>query len=241
MVAKKKNPTLWEKAKSQAKAKMGGKHSARAMQLATKIYKDKGGQYAGKKSSANSMSKWTKQDWTTSSGKPSEGKRRYLPKKAWSMLSEKEKAATNRAKAEGFKKGEQFVDQPKKIAGKVKVTRHLRKKKNGVSVIRQHSRSLKDPKGGLSAAGRAAYKKEGHNLKPGVMNYSKASDADKKRWISWASRFYKNPTGPMEKDGKPTRLALTAAAWGEKVPKNSSEAKAIYQKAVKRKQQFENQ
>ena len=31
------------------KHKMGGKHSARAMQLATKIYKDGGGTYEGKK------------------------------------------------------------------------------------------------------------------------------------------------------------------------------------------------
>jgi len=37
------NEALWEKAKSQAKAKMGGKHSARAMQLAGKLYREKGG------------------------------------------------------------------------------------------------------------------------------------------------------------------------------------------------------
>lgn len=142
-VAIKKNPTLWENAKSQAKTKMGGKHSARAMQLATKIYKDNGGEYVGKKSANNGMSKWTKQDWTTSSGKPSEGKRRYLPKEAWNMLSPNEIASTNRAKAEGFKKGKQFVAQPEKIAGKVKVTRHFRKKKNGVSVVTNHLRKPK--------------------------------------------------------------------------------------------------
>ena len=34
---------------ARAKAKMGGKHSARAMQLATKYYKDAGGTYSGKK------------------------------------------------------------------------------------------------------------------------------------------------------------------------------------------------
>ena len=38
-VAKKKNPELWEKAKAKARKRMGG-HSARAMQLATKIYKE---------------------------------------------------------------------------------------------------------------------------------------------------------------------------------------------------------
>jgi len=44
--AKKTNPKLWEKSKARAKAKMGG-HSARAMQLATKYYKEAGGGYSG--------------------------------------------------------------------------------------------------------------------------------------------------------------------------------------------------
>lgn len=117
MIAKKKNPKLWEAAKREAKAKMGGKHSARAMQLAVAIYKKKGGKYEGKKSE-NSLAKWTKQKWRTSDGSKSEGKKRYLPDKAWSALSPSEKAATNRAKAEGNKKGEQFVKQPDKIAKK---------------------------------------------------------------------------------------------------------------------------
>lgn len=113
------NEKLWEAAKAQAKAKMGGKHSARAMQLAGKIYKEKGGGYTGEKTEAQeSMTKWTKQEWTTSSGKPSEGKRRYLPKAAWSALSESEKKATNAAKAAGSKAGKQFVAQPENVAAK---------------------------------------------------------------------------------------------------------------------------
>jgi len=120
-VAQKTNPALWEKAKTEAKAKMGGKHSARAMQLATAIYKKKGGGYKGKKTSSNKLSQWTKQKWTTKSGKPS-GKtgERYLPKKAIESLSDKEYAATTKAKREGTKQGKQFVRQPKKVAEKVK-------------------------------------------------------------------------------------------------------------------------
>ena len=70
-IAKKKDPKKWAAAKAKAKAKMGGKHSARAMQLATKYYKDSGGKYEGKKPSAknNKMKKWTKEDWGTKSGK----------------------------------------------------------------------------------------------------------------------------------------------------------------------------
>jgi hypothetical protein len=71
------------------------------------------------KSSQLSLVEWTKQKWRTSDGKPSEGKKRYLPDKAWSALSASEKAATNAAKASGNKSGKQFVRQPKSIAQKV--------------------------------------------------------------------------------------------------------------------------
>ena len=114
------NEALWARSKAEAKAKMGGKHSARAMQLAGKIYREKGGGYTGPKTAAQkSMSKWTKEDWGTKSGKPS-GKtgERYLPKKARQALSPTEYAATTRAKREGTKRGKQFVAQPKRIAAK---------------------------------------------------------------------------------------------------------------------------
>jgi hypothetical protein len=124
------NEKLWEQAKAEAKAKMGGKHSARAMQMAGKIYREKGGKYTGEKTSAQkSLSKWTKEEWGTKSGKNSTlGSKatgeRYLPKKAREALTSKEYAATTKAKREGTKSGKQFVTQPKKIAEK---TRKYRK------------------------------------------------------------------------------------------------------------------
>jgi len=125
-VATKRDPAKWAKAKSRAKAKMGGKHSARAMQLATKYYKDAGGSYEGKKKSSNKLSKWTKQKWKTKSGKPS-GKtgERYLPEKAIKSLSSKEYAATTRAKRRGTAAGKQFVKQPKKITKKTAKYRNV--------------------------------------------------------------------------------------------------------------------
>jgi len=68
--------------------------------------------------SQQSLKKWTKQKWKTSDGKPSKGKKRYLPEAAWANLTSAEKAATNKAKAAGKKKGKQFVKQPKSIAKK---------------------------------------------------------------------------------------------------------------------------
>lgn len=46
-IAVKKDPALWERAKKIAKNRMGGKHSARAMQQASLIYQQKGGEYVG--------------------------------------------------------------------------------------------------------------------------------------------------------------------------------------------------
>ena len=66
--------------------------------------------------SQKSLKDWGNQKWRTSSGKPSKGKRRYLPDAAWKSLSASEKVATNRAKAKGGKAGKQFVKQPKSIA-----------------------------------------------------------------------------------------------------------------------------
>ena len=72
-----------------------------------------------------SLRSWTKQKWTTKSGKPStQGSKatgeRYLPKKAIKSLSSSEYAATTKAKRQGKAAGKQFVAQPKKIAAKVK-------------------------------------------------------------------------------------------------------------------------
>ena len=84
---------------------------------------------------------------------------------------------------------------------------------------------LRNPKGGLTAAGRAHFKRtEGANLKPGVKG---AADTPEKmrRKGSFLTRFYTNPSGPLQnKAGKPTRLALAANAWGEPVPQTPEAA-----------------
>lgn len=70
--------------------------------------------------SQRSLKNWSAQKWRTSDGKPSKGKKRYLPDAAWNALSPSEKAATNRAKAKGNSEGKQFVKQPKNVAKKTK-------------------------------------------------------------------------------------------------------------------------
>jgi len=122
------NPELRNRIKNRimASSKGGkpGQWSARKAQLVALEYKKSGGSYSGSKSSKQkSLSKWTKEEWGTKSGKPStQGKKatgeRYLPKKAREALSSSEYAATSKAKREGMKKGKQFVKQPKSIAKK---------------------------------------------------------------------------------------------------------------------------
>jgi len=68
-----------------------------------------------------SLKAWTKQEWTTKSGKPSaKTGERYLPKKAIKALSAKEYAATTKKKRADTKKGKQHSAQPKKVASKTK-------------------------------------------------------------------------------------------------------------------------
>jgi basic membrane lipoprotein Med (substrate-binding protein (PBP1-ABC) superfamily) len=69
------------------------------------------------------MSKWTKEDWGTKSGKNSTlGSKatgeRYLPKKAREALSSAEYKRTSDKKKEDTKKGKQFSKQPESVAKK---------------------------------------------------------------------------------------------------------------------------
>lgn len=101
-------PDLWKQAKSQAVAKLG-RHSARAMQMAGKIYREAGGGYCGTKTqSQRKMTKWTREDWRTAPGAPAKACRetpsgqircdRYLPAKAWKKLSPQAISATRSRK-----------------------------------------------------------------------------------------------------------------------------------------------
>jgi hypothetical protein len=92
-----------------------GQWSARKAQLLAVRYRKAGGGYKKGKSpnkSQRSLKKWTREKWRTSDGKPAlrDGKmRRYLPDKVWGRLTPAQRAATNRKKIEGDKRGRQFV------------------------------------------------------------------------------------------------------------------------------------
>lgn len=102
-------------------------------------------------------------------------------------------------------------------------------------------KKLKDPKGGLTAAGRAYFKrKEGANLKPGVRGPANTPEKMRRKG-SFLTRFFSNPSGPMKDEkGRATRLALSAAAWGEPVPQNAEDAARLAAKGRRLLERYAN-
>jgi hypothetical protein len=109
-------PALWEKVKQQvlrgSKGGPPGKWSARKAQLSVKLYKSKGGSYRGKKSSRNSLTKWSREDWGYISKSKKKKYGRYLPRKVRESLSPGEKRSENRKK--GSKSGK-WIPYGKKV------------------------------------------------------------------------------------------------------------------------------
>ena len=126
-------PQLRERIKSQVMASgKGGKPgqwSARKAQLVAQKYEAAGGGYSGSKSgSQKSLSKWTKEEWTTKSGKPStQGPKatgeRYLPKKTVQSMPSGIYAASTAAKRKDSAEGKQFSSQPESAK---KISRRFR-------------------------------------------------------------------------------------------------------------------
>jgi hypothetical protein len=89
----------------------------------------------------------------------------------------------------------------------------------------------KDPRGGLTAAGRKSFaRKQGAHLRPGVTKKeSEMTPQEMRRKGSWAVRFYGRAKLPplVDARGQPTRHALSAHAWGEPVPKTVAAARRI--------------
>lgn len=107
--------------------------------------------------------------------------------------------------------------------------------------IEKAKQRLKDPKGGLTAAGRRHFKQtEGANLKPGVKGPANTPEKMRRKG-SFLTRFFTNPSGPMKKpNGEPTRLALSAAAWGEPVPQDMADAARLAAKGRRMLERYAN-
>ncbi|MGL9616531.1 DUF6321 domain-containing protein [Bradyrhizobium sp. U531] len=112
-----------------------------------------------------------------------------------------------------------------------KTRKRTAKKATKSSRKRSASAREKDPRGGLTAAGRKAFaRKQGAHLRPGVTKKaSEMTPQEMRRKGSWAVRFYGRAKLPplVDAKGQPTRHALSAHAWGEPVPKTVAAARRI--------------
>jgi hypothetical protein len=136
-------------------------------------------------------------------------------------------AAKKTPKAKASKK-KSAKKSPKRKPVKKKAAQ---KKAAKTSRKRRVSAREKDPRGGLTAAGRKAFaRKQGAHLRPGVTKtVSEMTPQEMRRKGSWAVRFYGRAKLPplVDANGRPTRHALSAHAWGEPVPKTVAAARRI--------------
>ncbi len=97
----------------------------------------------------------------------------------------------------------------------------------------------RNPQGGLTKAGRDFFAQhDGSRLKAGVTGPADTPEKMKRKG-SFLVRTFTHPRGPMKDEkGEPTRLALSAHAWGEKVPADAAAAHKLAQKAHKLLEQY---
>ena len=133
---------------------------------------------------------------------------------------------TTKAKSAKSAKKKTSAKKTRKTTSRKTTTRKTAKARK-----RRASAPEKDPRGGLTAAGRMAFaRKQGSHLRPGVTKrQSEMTPQDMRRKGSWAVRFYGREKLPplVDAKGRPTRHALSAHAWGEPVPKTVAAARRI--------------
>jgi hypothetical protein len=91
------------------------------------------------------------------------------------------------------------------------------------------AKKRKDPRGGLTAAGRKHFKEiEGANLRPGVKGRADTPEKMKRKGSFLRRHYAKKDIAPLtDDDGKATRYAKQAHAWGEPVPKTKTDVRKL--------------
>ena len=108
---------LKEEIKASDKGGEPGQWSARKSQLLVQEYEKRGGYKKGEKDdAAQSLEAWTNQDWQTKEGDADAQQggtmKRYLPQKAWAMLTDAQTKEAEKTKKEVSREGEQHADWP---------------------------------------------------------------------------------------------------------------------------------
>ena len=168
--------------------------------------------YKGKKTEKQKdLSKWSKQDWTTKSGKPSSKTgERYLPAKAIKALTDKEYKKTSDKKRKDSKKGKQFSDQPKSIANKVaKYRAESSKKPHSVTISRSSNSEKKLMAVFEDSEGKKI--KTTHFGQRGASDYTK--HGEKERMERYLERHGGGTTTSTKEDWKDPTTAGALSRW----------------------------
>ena len=119
-------PKLRERIKNKimrsSKGGRPGQWSARKSQMLVREYEKAGGGYKGRKTkSAKALTRWTKQKWTTKSGKRSRKTgERYLPERLIKSMSSSQYAYETRKKRAATKKGKQGAKYSKRTTKRIR-------------------------------------------------------------------------------------------------------------------------
>jgi hypothetical protein len=144
------------------------------------------------------------------------------------VACESASAQSRSAVSEPRRQHERVPRRPEEEGRRGEETRRRAQTKEGVI---KRGKATENPKGGLTAKGREYFRrKQGAHLEPGVKKPMRdMTPTEMRRKGSWAVRFYGRKSLPPLRDakGEPTRFALTAAAWGEPVPKTVAAARRI--------------
>ena len=193
-----------------------GQWSARKSQELKKQYEEacekKGlNAYKGKKTEKQKdLSKWSKQDWTTKSGKPSSKTgERYLPAKAIKALTDKEYKKTSDKKRKDSKKGKQFSDQPKSIADKVAKYRAESSNPHSVTLSRSSNSEKKLMAVFEDSEGKKI--KTTHFGQRGASDYTK--HGEKERMERYLERHGGGTTTSTKEDWKDPTTAGALSRW----------------------------
>lgn len=151
-------------------------------------------------------------------------------KRGWPKSAAKKKASTKRKSSSKKKAAKKKSTKSSKLAKSPKRSKRTAKKAK---------KPLKDPEGGLTAAGRQEFlKRDGSHLKPGVQGPANTPEKMRRKG-SFLRRHIATLRGPLVDDqGNPTRLALQAHAWGEPIPKTLKDAERLASKGTKLLEQY---
>jgi hypothetical protein len=227
----KSSPVPWKKSNPRKRAGKASKHLTPTEKSAAKARAARAGRHYP--NLVDNMAVAAKKGAKTKTKTKTSGRKRPATKKTSGAAKKSKASASKKTNAGKSRKKSGHTAQARKPASRKPAASKPAASKSAASkpAARTSKALEKDPRGGLTAAGRKAFaERDGAHLKPGVTRkMSEMTPQDMRRKGSWAVRFYGRDKLPplVDAKGQPTRHALSAHAWGEPVPRTVAAARRI--------------